>query len=204
VFKSIINHTTHKQPQQQQQFTIGAVTIDIARENNTPGGDATDQQLICARINQLSVQFKQLSYGAEASVTLRELAVDDRLQRGGDAFAQLVRTANTQSAANNNNNNDDGDSDDKTPFITLQYAAKTSEHPDYADVDAVVDLTLSALFVHVNRETISQLIRFALIDLTAAAASAEQKPAVDDVKSKASHSSLEVCRDHPPTLYLQH
>lgn len=151
-------------------FSVGEVSVDVAREGEGDGGDEIDHRLVCARISGLALQFTQLTYGAHADVTLRELAVDDLMQTGGAAFAQLIRTHNNVSLSDASRPPID------TPFIQIKYVATKPEHPDYNGEDSQVDVELSALFVHVNRDTISQLIRFGLIDLQAAAKRAEEEP----------------------------
>jgi hypothetical protein len=65
-------------------------------------------------------------------VTLRELAVNDLVQLGGDAFARLLSTrTNTDAVRADNNNNNNTAASASSDFLKLSYTAYAPEHPEW-------------------------------------------------------------------------
>jgi hypothetical protein len=150
------------------EFSIGEVVVVVARDG-TGIVAAPAHQLARVRVEGLALRFEQLSFSMAARVELRQIVVDDLLQQGaGPQFERLLSTQFGGDAARS-----------PTNFVDVRYEAITPKHPDYAYVDSSVKIDVSTLWVFVNRNTVSELIRFGLGDLSEAGATKADAAALE-------------------------
>jgi vacuolar protein sorting-associated protein 13A/C len=164
-----------KRVEMRAEFTVGELVVMVARDGVGVVAGAA-QPMVRVRVERLGVSFEQLSFSMSASVALKEIAIDDLMQRAeGAAFSRLLSTTTSSPSAAGTVAADDDASAAVVPvptaadnFVDIKYDAITDKHPDYARVDSTVSIAVSTLFVFVNRDTVSELIRFGLIDLAQA------------------------------------
>eukprot|EP01088_Endostelium_zonatum_P014922 TRINITY_DN3449_c0_g1_i2.p1 TRINITY_DN3449_c0_g1~~TRINITY_DN3449_c0_g1_i2.p1 ORF type:complete len:3344 (+),score=882.14 TRINITY_DN3449_c0_g1_i2:209-10240(+) len=126
----------------QLQFIIPEISLVLSNDTDTPDTDVPLSTLLVKTIN---ITFAQRSFDMTAVVTVRDLMVQDNLQKWGDQFKYLVSSESK---------------DTSHPILTLAYNNIQSSSPEYQGIDQFVDLRIGNLFMIFNRETVVALLRF--------------------------------------------